>query len=69
MLLLDDIDSGYQFDRIVSSLASDTAGRSAMGAFTASRNEEIGHIRTLIPPSCSRCAILAGRFYRWSDGF
>ena len=66
--VLDDIDSGYQFDRIVSSLVSD-AGRSAMGAFTASRNEEIGHIRTLTPPSCSRCAILAGRFYRWSDGF
>lgn len=66
--VLDDVDPGHQFDRIVSTLVSD-AGRSAMGAFTASRNEEIGHVRTLTPPSCSRCAILAGRFYRWSDGF
>jgi hypothetical protein len=29
----------------------------------------IGWIRVLDPPSCGRCAILAGRFYKWSDGF
>lgn len=29
----------------------------------------LGWIRVLDPPSCGRCAILAGRFYRWSDGF
>lgn len=66
--VLDDVDTGLRFDRIVASLVND-AGRSAMGAFTASRNREVGHIRTLTAPSCSRCAILAGRFYRWSDGF
>lgn len=66
--VLSDVDRGYQFDRIIQTLVSD-AGRSAMGVFTASREREIGHIRTLTPPSCSRCAILAGRFYRWSDGF
>lgn len=29
----------------------------------------LGWIRMLNPPSCGRCAVLAGRFYRWSDGF
>jgi hypothetical protein len=29
----------------------------------------VGYIRLLTPPSCARCAILAGRFYKWSDGF
>lgn len=66
--VLEDVDRGYEFDRIVSTLVSD-AGRSAMGVFTTSRDREYGHIRTLTPPSCARCAILAGRFYRWSDGF
>lgn len=66
--VLDGVDRGYRFDRIVSTLVSD-AGRSAMGVFTASRDREYGNIRTLTPPSCSRCAILSGRFYRWSDGF
>jgi hypothetical protein len=66
--VLDDVDRGYQFDRIVASLVND-AGRSAMGVFTTSRARQYGNIRTLTPPSCSRCAVLAGRFYRWSDGF
>jgi hypothetical protein len=35
----------------------------------AGRAVETGWVRMLTPPSCSRCAILAGRFYRWSDGF
>lgn len=66
--VLDDVDTRSQFDRIVASLVSD-AGRSAMGTYTASRTREVGNIRVLTPPSCSRCAILAGRWYRWSDGF
>lgn len=66
--VLSDADSKVQFAQIVSTLVSD-AGRSAMGAFTASRHASVGHIRVLTAPSCARCAILAGRFYRWSDGF
>lgn len=66
--VLDDVDTRAQFDRIVSTLVSD-AGRSAMGAFTASRTQEVGSIRVLTPPSCSRCAVLAGRWYRWSEAF
>lgn len=30
---------------------------------------DVGWVRMLNPPSCSRCAVLAGRFYRWSSGF
>jgi hypothetical protein len=62
------IKTQFEFDRIVASLVADS-GRSAMGAYTASRAHEVGNIRTLTPPSCSRCAILAGRYYRWSDAF
>ena len=28
-----------------------------------------GWVRMLQPPSCSRCAVLAGRFYKWNEGF
>lgn len=41
---------------------------------TATQSEMVGHgwteyVRVLNPPSCPRCAILAGRRYRWSTGF
>lgn len=55
-------------DRLVSTLVSD-AGRSGMGVAAAVRPAVTGHVRYLSPPSCSRCAVLAGRFYRWSSGF
>jgi hypothetical protein len=29
----------------------------------------IGWIRVLTPPSCGRCAILAGKWYGWNEGF
>src|SRR5690606_31251703 len=29
----------------------------------------VQHVRHLNLPSCSRCAVLAGRVYRFSDGF
>jgi len=28
-----------------------------------------GYVRMLNPPSCSRCAVLAGRWYRWNAAF
>lgn len=33
------------------------------------RGVSIGYVRMLQPPSCDRCAILAGRWYRWNTGF
>ena len=44
------------------------AGRAAAGVDTAAR-KNIGYVRMLNPPSCSRCSVLAGRFYRWNNGF
>lgn len=30
---------------------------------------QFGYIRVLTPPSCGRCAVLAGKWYPWSEGF
>jgi hypothetical protein len=54
-------------DMIVRTQVAD-AGRVATGVAVAAR-PRVGWVRMLEPPSCSRCAILAGRTYRWSDGF
>lgn len=54
--------------RLFATLTAD-AGRSASGVGIAVRPRAAGHVRYLAPPSCVRCAILAGRFYRWSSGF
>ena len=44
------------------------AGRGAAGVQIAAR-PRVGYVRMLNPPSCSRCVVLAGRFYRWNQGF
>lgn len=44
------------------------SGRAAAGVDTATR-KNVGYVRMLNPPSCSRCSVLAGRFYRWNNGF
>ncbi|WP_179280357.1 hypothetical protein [Rhodococcus sp. 05-2255-2A2] len=44
------------------------ANRVATGLAITSR-PGIGYVRMLNPPSCSRCAVLAGRFYRYNAGF
>lgn len=54
-------------DRLVASLVQD-AGRAAEGVAVAVR-PRVYWTRFVNPPCCSRCAILAGRRYRWSDGF
>jgi hypothetical protein len=45
------------------------AARIATGAGAAARPNWGGYVRVLTPPSCSRCAVLAGKFYRWNTGF
>lgn len=44
------------------------AGRVASGVAIAAR-PDTGYVRMLNAPSCGRCAILAGRWYRYSAGF
>jgi hypothetical protein len=44
-------------------------GRSVVGADIAQRATITGYVRMLNAPSCSRCIILAGKFFRWNEGF
>lgn len=55
------------FDRIVESIVQDAA-RAAESVAVAVR-PNIAHVRYVNLPCCARCAVLAGRVYRWSDGF
>jgi hypothetical protein len=45
------------------------AARIATGAGAAVRPGWGGYVRVLTPPSCSRCAVLGGKFFRWNTGF
>lgn len=65
--MAEQIATDYEFDRLVSSLVQD-AGRTAESvAVTVTPHVE--YVRFLNLPSCSRCAVLAGRIYRYSTGF
>jgi len=59
---------GSALSMYVRSTLQDT-GRAAVFAGMQARPAVIGWVRILTPPSCSRCAILAGRVYRKSQGF
>lgn len=63
--LNDEVDR--EFERLIESLVTDSA-RAAESVAVAVR-PNIYHVRYVSPPCCARCAILAGRVYRWSDGF
>lgn len=64
---LDKIKTDYEFERLTESLVQD-AGRAAESVAIAAR-PRVQHVRHLTLPSCSRCAVLAGRVYRYSEGF
>jgi hypothetical protein len=66
--LLSQAETDKAFDRLVLSLIAD-AGRTAQSVDNATRPAVTGYVRSLSPPSCSRCAVLAGRVYRHSQGF
>lgn len=59
---------GRWLSRAVQTQVSD-AGRAAAGVAIVSRRQVSGYVRMVNPPCCSRCAVLAGRFYRYSAGF
>lgn len=54
--------------RIVVTQVADAA-RGATGVAIANDRKLKGYVRHLTLPSCARCIILAGQWYRWSDGF
>jgi hypothetical protein len=54
--------------RIVATQVAD-AGRVATGVAVVNDRKLVGYIRHLTLPSCNRCILLAGQWYRWNDGF
>jgi hypothetical protein len=76
---LDAISNGVSVDRAMAAglndalmLASSSvtdAGRIADGVGITTRRTVTGYIRQTSGKCCSRCAVLAGRFYRWNSGF
>jgi hypothetical protein len=65
--LFEQAKSEFQFALMVATQLQDAA-RGAASVSIASRSR-VGYIRMLNPPSCSRCAILAGKWYGWNEGF
>lgn len=45
------------------------AGRSATAIAAVADRSVTSYVRILVPPACGRCAVLAGRRYRYSRGF
>lgn len=60
--------SSGQLALMVATQLQDVA-RVAAGIGITSRPNVTGYARMLNPPSCSRCAILAGKFFKWNAGF
>lgn len=68
MAIRDALDLGRAtLDRILETQVADVA-RQAAGADIATR-PRAGYVRMVSIGACDRCTILAGRFYRWNDGF
>lgn len=66
--LFDQADTDYKFGLMVATQLQDVA-RVAAALGIVSRPTVTGYVRMLNPPSCSRCAILAGKFFKWNAGF
>src|SRR5690625_4406676 len=62
------IETEQQLDMIVSTQIQDAA-RVSGGLAITSRKQVTGYVRMLNPPSCSRCVILAGKWFKWNAGF
>lgn len=55
------------FDLMVATQLQDVARAAAsLGIVT---RDGVGYVRMLNPPSCSRCAVLAGKWFKWNQGF
>lgn len=55
--------------RLMAVTAVQDAGRGAESVAIVARPKVGGYVRMLNLPSCSRCTILAGKFFRWNAGF
>lgn len=59
---------GEWLEMAAQTLVADTA-RGAVGAAMTARPAVTGWVRMLELPSCSRCVILAGKFFKYNQGF
>lgn len=59
---------GGWLDMLTQSLVADT-GRAAVSAGITARPRIGGYVRMLGGPGCPRCAVLAGKWYRYNTGF
>jgi hypothetical protein len=59
---------GRWLDLVVQTQVAD-AERAATGVQIVARPAVSGWVRMLNPPSCDRCTVLAGKFFRWNRGF
>lgn len=57
-----------RLDMLVATAVQD-AGRAGVSVGTAARPAATGYVRMVSAGACSRCVILAGRFYRYNAGF
>jgi hypothetical protein len=60
--------AGQWIAQAVLTVMADT-GRAVVSADIARRPALTGYTRMLNAPSCSRCVILAGKWFRWNEGF
>lgn len=65
--MVEDVKVDAEFERLVASITQDAA-RAAQHVAVVAR-PHIAYVRHLNLPSCSRCVVLAGRVYRYSEGF
>ena len=63
------LEQGRSLLRLIVANQIQDAAREAVGVGIAVRPRVTGYVRMLTPPSCARCAILAGKWYRWNTGF
>jgi hypothetical protein len=61
--------SGNALAQLVTHTQVADAGRVADQVAMASRPAATGQVRMVVGQTCSRCLILAGRWYRWDAGF
>lgn len=64
-------DAAKFMDQVAQLIESEVqdAGRSAFGAELYVGPVHENYVRVLVPPSCKRCVVLAGRVYRDNEGF
>ncbi len=61
--------SGLASARMIASTQVADAGRAADSAAMAARPSASGYIRVVVGRTCSRCTVLAGKYYAWNAGF